>query len=57
MDLQLMFLQDSTSNEEEYVKIGLNCADICGALDRGMGGKRLDELNQSVCGAIKQLTT
>ena len=51
-----MFLQDSTSNEEEYVKIGLNCADICGALDRGMGEKGLDDLNQSVCGAIKQLT-
>ena len=45
------------SNEEEYVDIGLNCADICRALDHGVGGKRLDDLNQSVCEAINQLTT
>ena len=50
-----MFPQDS--NEEEYVEIGLSCADICRALDRGLGGKRLDDLNQSVCEAINQLTT
>ena len=44
------------SNEEEYVEIGLSCADICRALDRGMGGKRLDDISQSVCEAINQLT-
>ena len=45
------------SNQEEYVEIGLSCADICRALDRGVGGKRLDDLNRSVCEAINQLTT
>ena len=55
MGFLLMFPQDS--NEEEYVEIGLSCADICRALDRGLGGKRLDDLNQSVCEAINQLTT
>ena len=44
-------------NEQEYVEIGLYCADICKALDRGMDGKRLDDLSQSVCEAINQLTT
>ena len=44
------------ANEQDYVELGLNCADICRALGRGMGGKRLDDLNQSVCEAINQLT-
>jgi len=49
--------QDSMANELEYVEIGLHCADICEALDRGMKGKGLDELSQSVCDAINRLTT
>ena len=57
MGFVLTFLQDSMSNEEEYVEIGLSCADICRALDRGMGGRRLDDFSQSVCEAINQLTT
>jgi len=44
-------------NEMDYVELGLSCADICRALDRGMNGKKLDDLNQSVCDAISQLTT
>ena len=44
-------------NEQDYVELGLFCADICHAPDRGMNGKKLDHLNQSVCGAINQLTT
>ena len=44
-------------NEEDYVGLGLSCADICRALDRGMDGKKLDEVSQSVCEAINQLTT
>ena len=43
-------------NEQDYVELGLNCADICGALDRGLNGKRLDDISQSVCEAIRQLT-
>ena len=45
------------ANELDYVELGLNCADICGALDRGMNGKKLDDLSQSVCEAINHLTT
>jgi len=44
-------------NKRDYVDLGLACADVCGALDRGVSGKRLDELSRSVCEAIGQLTT
>ena len=56
MAFQLTFLQDSVANKQDYLELGLNCADICGALDRGMNGKRPDDLSQSVCKAISQLT-
>lgn len=45
------------ANEQEYADLGLNCADICRALDRGINGKKLDDLNHSVREAISQLTT
>ena len=44
-------------NEQDYVELGLSCADICKALDRGMNGKKPDDLSKSVCDAINQLTT
>lgn len=43
-------------NQTDYVELGLACADVCRALDRGLGGKMLDDLNDTVCEAIKQLT-
>ena len=49
--------QESMINELDYVDLGLFCADICRALDRGMNGKKLDDLSQPVCDAISQLTT
>ena len=49
--------QDSMINETDYVELGLACADICTALGRGMDGKKLDDLSQSVSDAIGQLTT
>ena len=45
------------ANDADYVEVGLTCADICTALGRGMNGKRLNELSQSVRDAIAQLTT
>jgi len=39
-----------------FVKLGLHCADVCRGLDRGVSGKRLDELSQSVYDVIHQLT-
>ena len=49
--------QDTMANEQDYVDLGLSCADICKALKRGMGGKSLNDLSKSVCDAINQLTT
>ena len=56
MGFLLISIQDFIANEEGYVELGLHCAEICKAIDRGMNGKRLDELSQSVCEAINQLT-
>ena len=44
-------------NETDYVELGLACADICTALGRGMDGKKLNDLSQSISEAIGQLTT
>jgi len=44
-------------NQADYVDLGLACAEVCTVLDRGLAGKRLDDLNNSVLEGIKQLTT
>ena len=44
-------------NESDYFELGLACADVCTALDRGMNGRKMNDINQSVCEAINQLTT
>jgi hypothetical protein len=44
------------TNEEDCVELGLACADVCTALSRGVNGKLLNDLNDSACEAIKQLT-
>ena len=43
-------------DEREFVDLGLYCADVCRALDRGMNGKKLYDLNKPECEAIDQLT-
>lgn len=43
-------------NEVEYVEFGLACADVCRTLDRDLGGKMLDDLDNSVLEAIDELT-
>ena len=50
-------LQDTMVNEQDYVDLGLSCADICKALKRGMGEKKLEDLSKSVRDAISELTT
>jgi len=45
------------ANQMDYVELGLACAEVCTALNRGLSGKKLNDLNNSVCGAIGQLTT
>ena len=41
-------------NQMDYVELGLACVQVCTALDRGLDGKRLDDLDKSVLGAIKR---
>src|SRR6266478_7562845 len=41
---RLTCIQDSMANKADYVDLGLACADVCGALERGMNGKNLDDL-------------
>ena len=45
------------ANEQDYVDLGLSCANVCKALERGTNGKSLDDLGKSVRDAIQQLTT
>ena len=45
------------ANRTDYVELGLACAEVCKALDRGVNGRRMDELSQSVFEAIEQLNT
>ena len=42
---------------EDYVALGLACADICTALDRGLSGKRVTDLYYPALEAINQMTT
>ena len=49
--------QDSLVNQIDYVELGLACADVCRALYRGVDGRQLGDLSQSVREAIVQLKT
>ena len=44
------------ANKSDYVELGLACANVCKALERGLDGKELDSLSPSVREAIEQLT-
>ena len=50
-------VQDSMADGTEYVELGLACAGVCKALDRGMNGRQADQLSRSVFEAIEELTT
>ncbi|KAF9780536.1 hypothetical protein BJ322DRAFT_1213644 [Thelephora terrestris] len=50
-------IRDSAANDQEYVKLGLSCANVCRALDRGLNGKRAEDLSGYLLGAIETLTT
>jgi len=55
--LTLRHAQDSRFNEEDYIKLGIDCAGVCIALSRGMNGRSLVDTNPSFLEAIAQLTT
>ena len=44
------------ANESDYIELGLAYANVCKVLDRGMNGKKPDDLSQSVREAIEELT-
>ena len=43
-------------NKDGYIDLGLSCADVCEALDRGLNGKRSDKFSKPVQKAIQKLT-
>ena len=45
------------ASKNDYVELGESCARVCQALDRGLNGKQMDDLNPSVLEAIQQLTS
>ncbi|KAF9643251.1 hypothetical protein BDM02DRAFT_3132560 [Thelephora ganbajun] len=53
----LAAIRDSMIKKVDYVELGLACAEVCGVLDRGMNGRREDQISQSVFEAIERLTT
>ena len=52
-----IFVQDTAVKEQNYVDLGLACADVCKALDRGLNRTPGNQFNESVQEAIEQLTT
>ena len=43
-------------NKVDYTELGLTCAEVCEALDRGIDRRQADQLSTSVLGAIEKLT-
>ena len=40
----------------DYVELGLTCAEVCEALNRGMNIRQADQLSHPVLEAIEKLT-
>ena len=55
-DRRLKCIQDTLVNRTDCVKLGLACADVCTALDRGLDGKKSSDLDTSVRETINKLT-
>jgi hypothetical protein len=45
------------ANDRDFIDLGLACGEVCKALERGLNGRRVNELSESVFEAIGQLTT
>ena len=43
------------ANKEDYVELGLFCAEVCDALCQELKGRQLEDLSQSALRAIEQL--
>ena len=57
MDPGFTGIQDTMVNKTDYVDLGLACAEVCEALQRGMRGERLGDLSPPVHEAITRLKT
>ena len=54
-DCGLKYAQEDINNQGDYVELGLACANVCNVLNRGLEGKRSNDLNDSVHKAIEEL--
>lgn len=52
-----MFIQNTMDKKDEYIDLGLSCADVCEALDRGLNERKSDDISESAHKAIEKLTT
>ena len=57
IDCGLESAQDTIMDEADYVELGLACADVCTVLNRKLDGWEFEDLSNSVCKTIAQLTT
>ena len=55
--LRLTNNQDTMANGRDYIDLGPFYADICKVLEKGTGGRSLNDLSKSARNAIHQLTT
>ena len=53
----LTIYQDYMGNEEDYVELGLLCAEVCDALCQELKGTQEGDLNPSTLRAVGQLAT
>ena len=54
-NLGFTFAQDTMGNKDDYVDLGLSCAEVCKALDRGLKGAESEELSKTAVEAIERL--
>ena len=43
------------SNKDDYVDLGLSCAEVCKVLERGLKGTKPEDLDETVVEAIDRL--
>ena len=43
------------ANDKDYFELGISCAQVCQALDGGLEGRHLDEINQHALDAVRDL--
>ena len=42
-------------NKDDYVDLGLSCAEVCKVLERGLKGTKSEDLDETVVEAIDRL--